>query len=172
VGEGYEGALLLTRLTSALVADLADAPRPPIDPVAAVSDLSSRLDRYEGLVIEAGLSGDLQPLREDLSLTLRACEAADRRLRELDPDDSGPSAALIAFDRAWIDPEGLPGRPWYRNELAASDRDSGYGAVVLPAMAEAIRDRDQAALDRAIADYRTMLARVRLAAGRIAPEAD
>lgn len=169
VGDDYAGALLLSRLTSALVADLADAPRPPIDPVAAVADLSRRLDRYEIQAAEAGLSSDLEPLRADLALTLSACEAAERRLAGLDPDDSTPSQALIAFDRAWIDPDGLPGRPWYRNQLAASDRDSGYGAVVLPAFSEAIRDRDRRAFEEAIADYRTMLGRVRLAAERIAP---
>jgi N-acetylated-alpha-linked acidic dipeptidase len=87
----------------------------------------------------------------------------------LDAPDPAVSRSLIAFDRAWIEPGGLPGRPWYRNEFAASDRDSGYGAVVLPALAEAIRDRDQPALDRAIKGYRTMARRVQAAAAGIAP---
>ena len=62
-----------------------------------------------------------------------------------------------------------PGRPWFRNEFSASDRDSGYGAVVLPRMAEAIRDGDQAALDEAVARYRTLIGRTADAANRIAP---
>ena len=75
--------------------------------------------------------------------------------------------ALIDFDRAWLGEVGLPGRPWFRNEFAASDRDSGYGSVVLPRFSEAIRDRDQGALDEAVARYRTMLKRIRMAADRI-----
>ena len=77
---------------------------------------------------------------------------------------------LIDFDRTWIDEKGLPGRPWFRNQFAASDRDSGYGSVVLPRLSEAIRDRDQAALDEAIITYRTLMLRIRESANRLAPD--
>ena len=110
---------------------------------------------------------DLGPLRAELSRTRAACESAARRLETVEPDDQVVQA-LIDFDRAWIDQDGLPGRPWFRNQFAASDRDSGYGSVVLPRFSEAIRDRDQAALDRADEIYRTLLLRIRDAADRIA----
>ena len=167
VGDDYAGATMLTRLTAALVAELADSALPPIDPVPAIAGLDRRLEVYEQSARDAGLAMDLGPLRAELSRTRAACESAARRLETVEPDDQVVQA-LIDFDRAWIDQDGLPGRPWFRNQFAASDRDSGYGSVVLPRFSEAIRDRDQAALDRADEIYRTLLLRIRDAADRIA----
>ena len=167
VGDDYAGAAMLSRITAALVADLADSPLPPIDPVPAVAGLEARLQAYEQAAGEAGLSMDLGGLRGEIEQARRACESAARRLEGGEADDRTVQA-LIDFDRAWIDQEGLPGRPWFRNEFAASDRDSGYGSVVLPRFSEAIRDGDQDALDDAIERYRTMMLRVRMAAERIA----
>ncbi|MBC02729.1 MAG: hypothetical protein CMJ34_05415 [Phycisphaerae bacterium] len=168
VGEDYVGATMLSRITAALVADLADSPLPPIDPVPAVAGLERRLKAYETAAEDAGLSIDLVALRAEVEQTLQACESAARRLEEAEEDDRTVQA-LIDFDRAWIGEEGLPGRPWFRNEFAASDRDSGYGSVVLPRFSEAIRDGDQEALDEAVLRYRTLMITVREAADRIAP---
>ena len=169
VGDDYAGAMMLSRITAALVADIADSPLPPIDPVPAVAGLDSRLDVYEQSAIEAGLTIDLASLRGEIGQARAACESAARRLETAEADDEVVQS-LIDFDRAWIDEEGLPGRPWFRNQFAASDRDSGYGSVVLPRFSEAIRDRDQAALDQATETYRTLMTRIRESADRIAPE--
>ena len=168
VGEDYAGAVMLSRITSALVADLADSLLPPIDPRPAVVGLPDRLDGYAVSIENAGLEADFSSLRAEIEWARLACEEAASRLAEANAEDPAISQSLIAFDRAWLDASGLPGRPWYRNEFTASDRDSGYGAVVLPALAEAIRDRDQAALGEAVNGYRTMIARVQAAAERIA----
>ena len=168
VGDEYVGATMLTRITSALVAELADSPLPPIDPVPAVAGLDRRLEVYEQSAIDAGLTIDLAALRLEVDQAQMACEAAARRLETAEADDRLVQS-LIDFDRAWIDEKGLPGRPWFRNQFAASDRDSGYGSVVLPRLSEAIRDRDQAALDEAIDTYRTLILRIQESANRIAP---
>ena len=42
-----------------------------------------------------------------------------------------------AIDRALLDESGLPGRPWFRNLLIASDRDSGYKGSALPSFEDA-----------------------------------
>jgi hypothetical protein len=36
-----------------------------------------------------------------------------------------------------LDIRGIPGRPWYRNLLLASDKDSGYAVTALPGLSEA-----------------------------------
>jgi len=72
------------------------------------------------------------------------------------PDESDGAASrlemtnrnLMALDRAWFDSKGLVGRPWWRNLALASDRESGYGALPLPLLAEAMEVGD----DSAIAD--------------------
>ena len=55
-------------------------------------------------------------------------------------------------ERRLARPQGLAGRPWYRNLLYAADRDNGYADVPLPGIAEALRDRDAALLSHEVED--------------------
>jgi N-acetylated-alpha-linked acidic dipeptidase len=68
--------------------------------------------------------------------------------------------ALLAAEHALLLPEGLPHRPWFRHAIYAPGEYTGYAAVVIPGVNEAIdghdsnRERQQmtelgAALDRA-----------------------
>lgn len=70
------------------------------------------------------------------------------------------NAALMAAERALIVPQGLPRRPWFRHAIYAPGEYTGYAAVVIPGVNEALdqgdseRTRQQlsvlaAALDRA-----------------------
>ncbi len=169
VGDDYVGALMLTQVNVALVSLLADAEIPPVDPGATVASALRRLDGYEQAAIEAGLDWNPGPLRAEFATTIETCEQARTRVAGLSGEEAKMAArAWQGLDRVWLDDGGLPGRPWYANTFATSDRDSGYGAVVLPLLAEAIRDRDQAALDRAIVRYRATLARIRASAASLA----
>ena len=49
--------------------------------------------------------------------------------------------AVQGIDQALMDPEGLPGRPWYRNLLYAPGMETGYGVKTLPGVREAIEQR-------------------------------
>ena len=49
---------------------------------------------------------------------------------------------LREVERQWLDPEGLPARPFFRNTLIASDRDNGYANVQFPAVVESLRSDD------------------------------
>ncbi len=172
VGDDYAGALMLARITAALATSLADRPVPPIDPTAIVEGLPARLDRLDVLATEAGLTLDTSRLRTALASATTACREATSRIVEIEASGhaeaiEGLTTDLLAFERVWLDGEGLPGRAWFANTFAASDRDSGYGAVVLPLLAEAIRDRDQAAMDRAVERYRLTIERIRMAASAI-----
>ncbi|WP_454886500.1 transferrin receptor-like dimerization domain-containing protein [Sphingomonas oryzagri] len=50
-------------------------------------------------------------------------------------------ADLRGIDQAMLSPEGLPGRPWYRNMIYAPGTLTGYGAKTLPGVREAIEQR-------------------------------
>jgi N-acetylated-alpha-linked acidic dipeptidase len=68
--------------------------------------------------------------------------AAQRNL----PSDAGKlNQALVATERALLIPEGLPKRPWYRHSIYAPGEYTGYAAVVIPGVNEAIDRHD---LDR------------------------
>jgi N-acetylated-alpha-linked acidic dipeptidase len=51
------------------------------------------------------------------------------------------NALLRDIDQTLLDPEGLPGRPWYKNLAYAPGVLTGYGAKTLPGVREAIEGR-------------------------------
>jgi N-acetylated-alpha-linked acidic dipeptidase len=61
-------------------------------------------------------------------------------------------------------PEGLQGRPAYRNLIFASDRDNGYADMPLPGIGEALRDHDAARASHEVLD---LAKRVDAAARRV-----
>ena len=62
------------------------------------------------------------------------------------PNDPGKlNQALRQAERALLIPEGLPNRPWYRHAIYAPGQYTGYAAVVIPGVNEAIDKHD---LDR------------------------
>jgi N-acetylated-alpha-linked acidic dipeptidase len=50
--------------------------------------------------------------------------------------------ALLAAERALLIPEGLPHRPWYRHAIYAPGEYTGYAAVVIPGVNEALDQGD------------------------------
>jgi N-acetylated-alpha-linked acidic dipeptidase len=50
-------------------------------------------------------------------------------------------AVLMKTERAMTRPEGLPGRPWFKNQVYAPGLYTGYGVKTLPAVREAIEQR-------------------------------
>jgi N-acetylated-alpha-linked acidic dipeptidase len=50
--------------------------------------------------------------------------------------------ALRGAERALLVPEGLPGRPWFRHAIYAPGQYTGYAAVVIPGINEAMDKHD------------------------------
>jgi len=48
---------------------------------------------------------------------------------------------LLRSERALTDPNGLPGRPWYKHQLYAPGFYTGYGVKTIPAVREAIEQK-------------------------------
>jgi len=57
-------------------------------------------------------------------------------------DATRMNAALREAERALLIPEGLPNRPWYRHAIYAPGQYTGYAAVVIPGVNEAIDKSD------------------------------
>ncbi|MEM9066375.1 MAG: M28 family peptidase [Planctomycetota bacterium] len=170
VGEDYESARMITELSAALLRRLASEPVLPLDPSRYGVDARRHLLSARAIAEEKGLSS--HRLAELDRLVERAGEVRDalddvlNRARE-----SGQTEAvnemIIAADRAWIDPEGLPERPWYRNLFAAPDQDSGYAAWMLPALRYAIDRDDAEAFDQAVEAYDEVFDRLLAVAARL-----
>jgi len=53
-------------------------------------------------------------------------------------DASNLNGTLIAAERALLLQKGLPNRPWFRHAIYAPGQYTGYAAVVIPGVNEAI----------------------------------
>jgi N-acetylated-alpha-linked acidic dipeptidase len=88
---------------------------------------------------------DMLALQNASDHLTRAAGAADAVLADeqsLPPAAQAQiNAALQNIDELLLDPQGLPGRPWYKNLVTAPGTLTGYGAKTLPGVREAIEQR-------------------------------
>ena len=157
VGDDYLPALMITRVCAALVADLADSPVVPLDPRRVVVEMHRLLPKIAAAARDVLVQIDMAPLEAAL---VQLAETASKAgpvidsLPEDHPQREAINQRIILLERNWTEDEGLNGRPWFRNLYCTSNRDSGYGSVVLPLLVEAIEDRDPVAAQKAVSRYR------------------
>ena len=72
--------------------------------------------------------------------------------------------ALANVEQAFLVPEGLNGRPWYKHTIYAPGSYAGYAAEEMPGVSEALDRRDSAALHR---EEDALAAALRRAASRL-----
>jgi len=88
---------------------------------------------------------DMLPLQNAIDHLKRSAAAADSMLAREDKlspaTQARINASLASIDQLLTDPQGLPGRPWYRNLIYAPGTLTGYGAKTLPGVREAIEQR-------------------------------
>jgi N-acetylated-alpha-linked acidic dipeptidase len=72
--------------------------------------------------------------------------------------------ALAGVEQAFLAPEGLSGRPWYKHTIFAPGSYAGYAAEVMPGISEALDRRDTATLRR---EEESLAAALRRAAARL-----
>jgi N-acetylated-alpha-linked acidic dipeptidase len=88
---------------------------------------------------------DMLALQNASDHLTRAASAADAMLAREDrlppATQARINAALANIDELLLDPQGLPGRPWYKNLISAPGTLTGYGAKTLPGVREAIEQR-------------------------------
>jgi N-acetylated-alpha-linked acidic dipeptidase len=88
---------------------------------------------------------DMLPLQNAVDHLKRAASAADSMLGHEDKlppaTQARINASLQSIDQLLLDPQGLPGRPWFKNLIYAPGTLTGYGAKTLPGVREAIEQR-------------------------------
>ena len=75
----------------------------------------------------------------------RAGASIREKQKNAGPDSKNLNRTLRSAERALLIPEGLPNRPWYHHAIYAPGVYTGYAAVVIPGVNEAI---DAGDLDR------------------------
>jgi len=142
---GYRYHVLLSRIWGTLALRLANADLLPFDFAACARHLRAFVVELEPATKKGRLP--LSSLREAID----AFEAAGRRLNEaaLRALASGaplPDVArrvnrgLLEVERNWLDPDGLPGRPWFKHTLYAARYT--YAHLELPGLTEAVEEGD------------------------------
>jgi N-acetylated-alpha-linked acidic dipeptidase len=170
---GFAYHVALVKIWALAAVRLADADVLPLDYVPyadRVAEFAAEVGRTW-----VGLPGSrtADPLREvkDAIAEMRSAAADfnDRRRRALEtPALNGAElrqldASLIAAERALLDPDGLPGRTWFRHTIFAPR--STYEPAVLPGVAEALAGLDE---ERARAQARRLSQALRRAAAALA----
>ncbi|MBX3365285.1 MAG: M20/M25/M40 family metallo-hydrolase [Phycisphaeraceae bacterium] len=158
VGEDYEPALMVTRMTLVAASRLASAPLLPLDNVRTavdtrrhLLDLSRRANELRlplSFLDDAPLAAEFAEIDAHARLlqvaAARFASAIEVAMPEGLPRNvlEKANAALMAAEAAWIsDPpaQPLPGRrPWFQNMYVATDPNTGYGAWMLPMLREEI----------------------------------
>jgi len=68
------------------------------------------------------------------------------------------NALLIQSERKLTNPEGLPGRPWYKHEIYAPGVYTGYGVKTMPAVRESIEQKKWKQAEEGIIEVGRVLA--------------
>ena len=137
VGEDYEPALMIARMTNAVASRLANAPVPPMDVNRATFDVARELKALAGAY-------------EEQAEVLGALAEALRGQIPVHDPSSLTTADVIRADRRWLAPSGIEGRDWFKNRLVATDPTNGYGAWPLPEVRAALESADSYELHRAM----------------------
>jgi N-acetylated-alpha-linked acidic dipeptidase len=89
---------------------------------------------------------DLTPLTGAVARLQQSAAACDALLANATPAQMAQASSIDALlrsaEQALLDPNGLPQRPWRRNEITAPGRYTGYAPKTLPYAREAVEARD------------------------------
>ena len=159
---GFLYTTTLVKVLGVAALRLADADALPLDFNATVSAIGAFIREIES---RAGPATppftEVQAALDELAAAARGFAAA--RDAALAKEDRHQLAALnrraLLLERAFIDPAGLPGRPWYRHVVHAPARD--YAPVVLPGISEATAAADAGRIAHETARFSRILRRAR-----------
>ena len=128
------------RILGLEVLHMADADVLPYDYVAYAKEIASYLSTERS---KAGstMSLDFDPASDANN---RLMKAAVTMLAQQQTGKASPeiNAALRSAEEGFLNPSGLPGRPWFKHTIYAPGEYTGYAAVDIPGVSEAIEAQD------------------------------
>lgn len=141
---GFRYHVAMVQLWGVMAMRLAGADAIPLDyspyakAIAAFMDEVERRGPASSVLAEArSAAGEFQKAADEFNAARAAALSADDRaaLARL-------NARLLLVERALLDPDGIPGRPWYRHQVYAPKFT--YAPELLPGVAEALEAGDAA----------------------------
>jgi N-acetylated-alpha-linked acidic dipeptidase len=122
---------------------MADADVLPYDYVTYAREISTYIETAKRKAVDAGLvTLDFAPVEAAASRLAAAAQKAHSLQVAPSGDKAKLNLALRQTETAFISAPGLPNRPWYRHTIYAPGEFTGYAAVVIPGVNEAIDARN------------------------------
>jgi len=122
---------------------MADADVLPYDYVAYAHEISSYIEAAKRRAMEQGLSLDFGAAQAAASRFTAAAERVHGLQTAAFGDTVTLNHALRQAESDLLSKAGLPNRPWFRHTIFAPGEYTGYSAVVIPGVNEAIDSKDQ-----------------------------
>jgi len=122
---------------------MADADALPYNYIAYAREISAYIQAAKRRAADDGL-GSLDFAAAEAAVSHFAAAADRAHALQSAPygDLTQLNLALRQAETALLSPSGLPGRPWYRHTIYAPGEFTGYAAVVIPGINEAIDARN------------------------------
>lgn len=146
---GFKSHAAGSRVMAAILTRLANAEVLPYTPSEWAQDLNQHFEN----AAESGntiLRDEMPGLRSMIAEIEKTGLNLESRIGSLLDLDQIPETlleklnnTLIRLERSFVDEQGLPGQPWNRNLLTATNRDNGYGAVTLPGLHKSLENPEQ-----------------------------
>ncbi len=122
---------------------MADADVLPYDYVTYARQIENYIDSARRSALEADFGSlDFGPTQAAAERFLAAAERAHRLQTAPAGDLTKLNLALRRTETALLSEAGLPNRPWYRHTIFAPGEVTGYAAVAIPGVNEAIDSKD------------------------------
>jgi N-acetylated-alpha-linked acidic dipeptidase len=115
---------------------MADADVLPYDYVTYAREIGAYLETAARKKAASGI--DFAAAQAAVQRFLKAAEAAKSRQQTPGGEPGKLNAALRATENAFLAEAGLPNRPWYKHTVYAPGEFTGYAAVVIPGVNEAL----------------------------------
>jgi N-acetylated-alpha-linked acidic dipeptidase len=131
---------------------MADADVLPYDYVTYAREISAYIEAAKRKASDASLvTLDFAPVQAAASRLAAAAQKAHSLQASPSGDMSKLNLALRQTETAFITAPGLPNRPWYRHTIYAPGEFTGYSAVVIPGVNEAIDARNATSASQQLA---------------------
>ncbi len=120
---------------------MADADVLPYDYVAYARSIASYISAEQGKANSAGMNLNFGAV---LQASDKLLQTATATLSQQQSGEATPAfnTRLRSAETAFLNPAGLPGRGWFKHTIYAPGEYTGYAAVVIPGVSEAIEAKD------------------------------
>jgi N-acetylated-alpha-linked acidic dipeptidase len=150
----FEYHATLARILGTITLRLDEADILPFDYSTYATEIEHRAtDRITHNASDAN-QNTLAPILDAAAKLTTSAWNASQAIRAISnaPIDPATAAqinrALTSVEQAFLDPQGMYGRPWFKHVIYAPGSYAGYAAVVLPGVSEALEKHDSVAVRR------------------------